>query len=70
MGFYDYSRFQGGFSWLQVGFMVFQGSRLVFLVPECFFVGFQGSRLICHGSRSGFGGFRLVFMVLGQFLWF
>ena len=51
-------------------FMVFNGSRLVFMVPGWFFmvqarfswfqVGFHGSRLVSHGSRS-------VFMV---FPWF
>ena len=41
------------------GFSRFQVS---FLVPECFLMGFQGSRLVFHGLRW-------VFMVL-WFLWF
>ena len=55
----------GWFSWFQVGFHGFYGSRLVF----------HGSRsvfMVFHGSRSGFmifQGSRSFFMVSGRFLW-
>ena len=69
-----------GFSWLQVGFMIFIGSRSVFMV-------FQGSRCVCYGyswllvdfsrfkigfygSRLVFHGSRWAFMIAGCFLWF
>ena len=52
-----------GFSWLQVGFMVFQGYRLVLYCSRSVFMVFQGSRLVIHGSKWVF----MVFKVSGWF---
>ena len=45
-----------GFSWFQVGFSWFHGCRSISFNSRLFF-------LVFHDSRSGFWGFRLVFMV-------
>ena len=51
----------------------FQGSRLFFLVAECFFMVFQGSRLVFHSFRwvlLVIQGSRVVFHGSRWVLWF
>ena len=74
-------RFQVGFSWAQVRFMVFQGSRLVFKVPGWFFMvsgrfygfsWFQVRFYVFSKVQGGFfmgpGGFLWLFKIPGRFL--
>ena len=64
MGYFGYSRFQGGFSRFQVGFMVFEGFRLVFYCSRSVFNVFKVPGLFFNSSKwvfMVFQGFRLVF---------
>ena len=59
-----------GFSWFEVLFNNFHGSRSVLSCVQVRFIVFQSSRLVFHGFRRDFQGSRWIFMffiVLGRF---